>query len=88
MIVEDDMHNVTILHNLIRKVCSGSTSVVVDDVVGTVLKVLCNFLLNHEDNNDSLPKYMESSDYKFEVLKAAGFSFTTTTIRDSYNTEL
>ena len=88
MIVEDDMHNVTILHNLIRKVCSGSTSVVVDDVVGTVLEKLCNFLLNRGNDHDSLPKYIELSDHKFEILKAAGFAFAATTISNIHITKL
>ena len=88
MIVKDDEYDVTMLYNLIRKVCSGSTSVVVEDVVGSVLEALCNFLLNHREDHESLPKYIEASDHKFEVLKAAGFTFATPKIRDSYMMEL
>ena len=84
MMVETDQCDVIILRNLIQKVCSGSAAVVVDDVLGTILEALCNFLLNHGDDHDSLPKYLEASDHKFEVLQSTGFSFTTSEIRDNY----
>ena len=68
MMVETDQCDVIILRNLIQKVCSGSAAVVVDNVVGTILEVLRNFLLNHRDDHKSLLKYLEASDRKFEVL--------------------
>ena len=88
MMVQNDRCDVAILCNLIRKVCSGLTLVVVDDVVEMVLEALHNFLLNRGDNHDSLPKYVESSDHKFQVLKATGFGFFAPGIYDSCITEL
>ena len=76
------------LCNLIRKVYSGSILVAVDDIVGKILEALYNFLLNCREDYVSLPKYMELSDHKFKVLKATGFAFAATKIRDSYITEL
>ena len=76
------------LCNLIHKICSSSISVIADDMVGTILEALHNYLLNRGEDHDSLPKFMESSDHKFEVLKSTGFTFATDLIRDSYLTEL
>ena len=46
MMVLQDEYDITILYKLIRKIYSGSTSIVVDNIVGTVLEVLYNYLLN------------------------------------------
>ena len=40
MMIKNDYYDVTTLYNLIRKVCSGSASVVVEDVVGLMLEAL------------------------------------------------
>ena len=77
IIIKNDEYDVTTLYNLIRKVCSGLISVVIEDVVESILEALYNFLLNRGDDYDSLLKYMEASNYKFKVLKAARFTFAT-----------
>ena len=86
--IQDDACDVTVLHHLIRKACSGSTSVVVDDVVGSTLEALFNFLLNRGEDHESLPKHMEASDHRFEVLKTRGFTFDIPESRDNYLVEL
>ena len=86
--VKDNEYNITALHNLIKNVCSGSISVVADDVVGSVLEALHNFLLNFGKDYDSLSKYMEVSNHKFKVLKEDGFIFATPKIYDRYMLEL
>ena len=77
-----------ILYNLIQKICSSSTSVVVDDTVGTTLEDLCNYLLNCEEDYNLLFKFIELLDDTFEVLKSAGFSFITTEICKNYLVKL
>jgi len=77
MIIEDNQHDVTVLCNLIRKVCSGSISVIIDDIIGTILEALYNYLLNRAKDHELLPKYLEASDHKFEILKSTRFTFAT-----------
>ena len=73
---------------MIKKVWSGSTSVIVDDIVDNILEALFNYLCNQDEDHKSLLKFMESSDHKFEVLKVIGFTFTIEEICESYLMEL
>jgi len=59
--VEDGGYNVMILHKLVRKICNGSATVVVDDVTGNMLKAMYNFMLIKGDNYLTLAKYLEAS---------------------------
>ena len=87
-IIDNDKFIVTVLYHLIKKVCSRSTSVITDNIVRSTLEVLFNFLLNQSEDHKSLPKYAESSDHRFKVLKASGFTFTPPEIYDNYLVEL
>ena len=61
------------LCKLIKKICNGSTSVVVEYVLGNLVEDFHRFTLILGDEYDTLHKYMEASQHEFEVLKMAGF---------------
>ena len=57
---------------------------VANNIAGTTLEAFYNYLLNRREDHNSLIKFIESLDYKVEVLKSAGFSFLTKEIHESY----
>ena len=75
------------LLGLVRKICNGSTYVVVDDVVGSLIESLHNALLIRGDDFNSLPKYLEVSEHRYAVLDGAGFEIANAKFRDSYMEE-
>ena len=44
------------LLDLVRKMCNGSTCVIVDDVIGNLIESLCNVVLIRGDDFKSLPR--------------------------------
>lgn len=77
-----------ILHKLIQKICNGSTAVVVEDIISSMLEGLCNFMLVKWEDYATLPKYLEASEHKYQVLKETGFELALGMIRNSYIEEL
>ena len=71
------------LHNLVKKICNDSTYVVVDDVVGNMLESLHSVFLIRGDDHTSLPKCLEVSQHRFEVLEESGFNMVSPIFRDA-----
>ena len=46
------------LLDLVKKICNGSTYVIVDDVVGNLIESLYNVMLIRGDDFNSLPRYL------------------------------
>ena len=67
--------DVMVLYQLIKRICDGSTHVIVEDVLGNLADTLHNFSLIQGEEYDTLQKHMEDSQYRFEVLKMAGFTW-------------
>ena len=88
LMVARKRHNSMMLHQLIKKMCNGSTSVVVEEVLGNLVEALHNFVLIRGEEHDTLPKCMESSQNRYEVLKMAGFEMVTEELRDTCMQEL
>lgn len=57
------------LHGLTRKICNGSTPIIVDDVSGNMIDTLCNLALIRGEEFDSLHKNLEDSEHRFLLLK-------------------
>ena len=76
------------LLGLIKKICNGSTRVVVDDVVGNLLESLFNAVWIRGDDFPSLPKYIEALDHRYSVLEEVGFNVTNKRFRDILMNEL
>ena len=77
-----------VLCQLIKRICNGSTSVVVEDGIVNLVEALCSFTLIRGDEYDAFPKHMEASQHRFEVLKMVGFDMATSALRHSYMDEL
>ena len=86
--VSKNWHYAMVLHQLIKRICNGSTSVVVEDFLGNIIEALCNFTLIQGDEYDTLPNHIEAYQNRFKVLKMAGFDMATLELRDIYVDEL
>ena len=72
--VNKKFHNTIMLHPLVRKNCNSSTLVLVDDVLGNLIKALYNYVLVRGEDCNSLPKYMESSKNIYQILDGVGLN--------------
>ena len=72
-IVKDKQCCAMKLLGLVQKIMNGSTYVVVDDAVGSLVESLHNVLLIRGDDFDSLPKYLEASEHRHAALDGDGF---------------
>ena len=46
------------LHHLIKKVCNGSSGLMVEDVVGNMMEAMCSMIFVKGEDNTCLPKYL------------------------------
>ena len=72
---------------LVKKNCNGSASVVANDVIGNLMESLYNYMLIKGDDYQTLPKYLEATEHRYEVLKETGFSLASESLRDAYMEE-
>ena len=86
--VASNRFNMLILYKLVKKNYNSSTIVVVDDVVDNFIESLYNYILIKDNDFESLPKYLEASEYWFQILKEIGFSIATDSLRNSYIVEM
>ena len=61
--------SVMVLNQLNDKICRGTTSSIVEVVMGSIEEASNNFILIKGDDFTSLSKYLESSEQHFDVLK-------------------
>ena len=50
------------LCQMIRKNCNGSSCVVTDDVIGSILETMCSIMMIRGDEHDTLSKYLEATE--------------------------
>ena len=74
--------------HLTKKVCNGSSGMMVEDVAGNVVEATCNMLFVKGDDCPCLPKQLEVSNEKCEVLEGTFFGIGNIRFRDSYLSEL
>ena len=72
------------LLELVKKTCSDSTCVTVDDVAGSILESLRNALLIRGDDCSTFPKCHEATQNRFEALEEDGLGMTSPKFRDTY----
>ena len=70
------------LHDIVKNVCNSSTHVVVDDVVGNMLESLNNVCIIRGNDFRLLPKCLDSTQHRFEVLEEAVFDMASPKFRD------
>ena len=80
-IAKNNVFCATKLYNLVRKNCNGSTEVVVEDVISSLIEPLLNFALIRGDDHESLPKHLQAHKKKFEVPSGGGFVVTGANLR-------
>ena len=76
------------LLGLVQKIMNESTYEVVDDAVGSLVESLHNVLLIRGDDFDSLPKYLEASEYRHAALDGDGFEAASPKFCDACMEEL
>ena len=86
--VKSKRHCVMKLLGLVRKICNVSACVIVDDVLGSLIESLFNVLMIRGDDFKSLPKNLEASEHRHDVLDDAGFAIASPKFRDSHMEEL
>ena len=86
--MKDNLFNTITLHKLIRKICNGSTYVVVEDVIRNAMECMHVVMLLKGDDFDSLPKYLEAAQQKYKCFEQTECEFATEQIRDKYLEEL
>ena len=59
--MKNNLFNAITLHKLVRKICNGSTYVVVEDVIKNVIECMHAVMLLKRDDFNSLPKYLEAA---------------------------
>ena len=59
-----------------------------DDVVGNLLETMYDAMLIRGDDYPSLPKYLEASAHRNDVLEEAGFGVANPKFRDAFMREL
>ena len=57
-------------------------------MLGNFVEALCDFVLIRGEEHYALPKCMEVSQNRYEVLKMVGFEMATKELRDTYMQEL
>ena len=60
----------------------------VEDVVGNLVEAMCIMLFLKGDYYPCLPKYLDASDQKYEVLEGTCFGIANIRFRDAYLGEL
>ena len=73
---------------LIRKNCNCSACVVIEDVIGTIMESMHSMMMIMGDECDSLPKYLEATENRYQVAKESQFDLANEYLRDACMTEL
>ena len=60
-IIKNEGYNVMTLHKLVKKICNGSSAVMVNDVLGNILESMYNCMLIRGDDYPTLAKYLEAT---------------------------
>ena len=60
----------------------------VEDVIGNLIEAIFNFALIRVEGYESLSKYLQSYECKFELLSGGGFDVADTKLRDPRLNEL
>ena len=55
-----------------------------DNVIGSIVEALHNFILLRGDDYDTLPNHMEASDQRYSTLGETGFRFITDGAHDGH----
>ena len=61
-IVKIHKYDTMILHDMIKKICNGSTAALVDDLLGNAVEVSCSYSHLRGDEYEIFSKYMEASE--------------------------
>ena len=76
------------LHQMIRKNCNGSSHVVVDNVIGTMLESTCSMKMIRVDEHDALLKCLEATENRYQVAKESNLDMVNERLRDARMEEL
>ena len=86
--VKSNWYKAIKLYKLVQKNYNGSTSIVVEDVLGNIVESLYNLVLIRRDNYTSLLIYLEVSKYRTEVLEELGFNIVGSELWNKYINKL
>jgi len=73
--VKDRMHCSLKVCGLARKISNGSTNVVVEDVIGSMVESACSMMIIRGDEHESLPKHLEATEHRHQVAKNASLTW-------------
>ena len=88
VIVQEDGYGMIVLYKLVKKICNGSSYIVVNNMLGNVLEAMYNFIFIKDDKYLLLVKYLEIAKQQFDVLKESGFNMASKELRDAYIAEI
>ena len=81
-------YNSIVLYQLVKKICNRLTTITGKDVIENFIEALCNIVLIRGDEYNSVPKYLETSKYRFEVLSQIEIDLTLEALYDTYIRDL
>jgi len=76
------------LYSLARKISNGSANVVVEDMLGSMLESMYSMMMIRGDEYETLPKYLEATEHRFQVAKECNLDMTNEGLRDAFMNEL
>ena len=81
-------HHAVVLFRLIKNACNVSSNVIVEGVLGNLAEALLKFSLIQVYEHYPLPRFIEASHHRFEVLKITGFDVVSLELRFNCMEEL
>ena len=73
---------------MIRKNCNCSACVVIEDVIGTMLKSMCSMTMIRVDEHDAMPKCIKATENQCQVAKESNLDMANERLRDACMAEL
>ena len=76
------------LYRLVRKIYNRPTNIVGKDIIESWLESLYLIIMTHRDEYILLPKYLEETEYQYQIVKEYYLDMGTKGLKEAYLVEL